>query len=451
MLPLTTLVMVAGVTVSGAHPVWYLPALLPLAAGVVSSLRVPRPGTGTGTGTALGAAAPVRTTEATESPEDAVSAGLLVLAERASCIVFRIRLHPTVEVHYLSPSIERVLGIPAHRLVAEPAALLEILHPSTTGALVDTLPGDGAAPTVLRCRHAHGRDVVLEVHRREVRDADGVVVEGIARDVTDRHATEVALTSALADEHATASRLRELDRMKSSFLSAISHELRTPLASVLGFAETLEENLDLLPREQVDMVVDRILVNARRLDRLIGDLLDVERLMRGTLEPNLREVDLALLAERVLEQLERPDRRLVIDLAPASVTVDVPKIERVVESLVVNAHRHTPGGTTVWVAVRPADDGVELVVEDDGPGIPTELAEQVFEPFDQSAGTPTHAPGTGMGLSLVARFVELHGGDVTVTPREGGGASFRVWLPAQPVVDIDQLAHPRRAVLDPAG
>jgi PAS domain-containing protein len=185
-LPLTTLVMVAGVTVSGAHPAWYLLALLPLAAGVVSLLRVPR--RGTTPGTTPGPAQPPPPSGSTESTDDAVSGALLELAERASDIVYRVRLHPTFEVRYLSPSIETVLGIPAQRLVEEPAALLEILHPSTVDELMDAREGDGGAPTVLRCRHAHGRDVFLEVHRREVLDADGALVglEGIARDVTSR-------------------------------------------------------------------------------------------------------------------------------------------------------------------------------------------------------------------------------------------------------------------------
>jgi signal transduction histidine kinase len=100
-----------------------------------------------------------------------------------------------------------------------------------------------------------------------------------------------------------------------------------------------------------------------------------------------------------------------------------------VENLVVNATRHTPAGTTVWVGVRRQDGGVLLVVEDEGPGVPPELREQVFEPFRKGRNVADHAPGSGIGLALVARFATLHGGRAWVEDRQGGGASFRVFLP----------------------
>jgi signal transduction histidine kinase len=96
----------------------------------------------------------------------------------------------------------------------------------------------------------------------------------------------------------------------------------------------------------------------------------------------------------------------------------------------MNAARHTKPDRTIWLRVRPAGDGVMIVVEDDGPGVPEELREVIFEPFRQGpASSSSHSPGTGIGLSLVGRFAELHGGRAWVEEREGGGASFRVFLP----------------------
>ena len=107
--------------------------------------------------------------------------------------------------------------------------------------------------------------------------------------------------------------------------------------------------------------------------------------------------------------------------------VDPPKVERMVENLLVNAFKHTPPGTAVHLRVEAAGDDVLLAVDDRGPGVPAEQREAVFEIFSRGDGTT--APGTGVGLSLVARFAELHGGRAWVEDNPGGGASFRVSLP----------------------
>ncbi len=111
---------------------------------------------------------------------------------------------------------------------------------------------------------------------------------------------------------------------------------------------------------------------------------------------------------------------------PATASLDAARVERIVENLIRNALRHTPPGTQVDIRVDRTDDGVALLVEDRGPGVSDELKTTIFEPFmrgDSSDG------GAGIGLSLVARFAELHGGTAGVEDREGGGASFRVFLP----------------------
>jgi two-component system sensor histidine kinase MtrB len=103
-----------------------------------------------------------------------------------------------------------------------------------------------------------------------------------------------------------------------------------------------------------------------------------------------------------------------------------------VENLLVNAARHTPPDCTIWVKVVPEDGGVLITVEDQGAGVPEELRETIFEPFRQGPGAPAHSPGVGIGLSLVARFAELHAGRAWVEERPGGGASFKVFLPDGP-------------------
>jgi signal transduction histidine kinase len=103
-----------------------------------------------------------------------------------------------------------------------------------------------------------------------------------------------------------------------------------------------------------------------------------------------------------------------------------------VENLLVNAARHTLEDRRIWLRVMPHDGGVLIAVEDDGDGVPADLRDAIFEPFRQGPTVQSHSPGTGIGLSLVSRFAALHGGRAWVEDREGGGASFRVFLPGGP-------------------
>jgi len=133
---------------------------------------------------------------------------------------------------------------------------------------------------------------------------------------------------------------------------------------------------------------------------------------------------------RDLVVLRRSDRCGADIVEPAVVSVDATKVERIIENLVSNALRHTPPGTNIWVRARGRDGGIALVVEDEGRGIPTELRDAIFEPFRQAPGSSSeHSPGVGVGLSLVRRFAELHGGRAWLEDRPGGGSSFHVFLP----------------------
>jgi signal transduction histidine kinase len=147
--------------------------------------------------------------------------------------------------------------------------------------------------------------------------------------------------------------------------------------------------------------------------------------------PIARPTDLGELVARTVASLELPsERRIDVGVASVFVPADGAKVERIVENLVMNAVRHTARETTVWVRVEAASGGAIIAVEDDGPGVPPELRDAIFEPFRQGPTASPHAPGTGIGLSLVAMFADLHGGRAWVEEREGGGASFRVFLPA---------------------
>jgi PAS domain S-box-containing protein len=260
--------------------------------------------------------------------------------------------------------------------------------------------------------------------------AGGAVIglRGYCHDVTDRKTAEDALRSALEIERETARRLRLLDDFKDSLLTAVSHELRTPLTVIIGLASTLRNDEVALTPDDMRDVIERLEANAFRLEALLMDLLDVDRLNRRVIEPRPRATSLQDSVLRVLELIEFPNRSVSCELGSTVVSVDPAHLERIVENLVSNALKHTPAGTPVWITAQQTAEGVVLLVEDAGPGVPPELAEDIFEPFRRGE-TNSHAPGIGVGLSLVARFAALNGGRAWVEPREGGGASFHVLLP----------------------
>ena len=271
---------------------------------------------------------------------------------------------------------------------------------------------------------------------------------------------EAELETALRREYAAADRLRAMSEMKDTFLRAVSHDLRTPLTAMHGVAVTLERTKLNLPRDQALDLIRMMIEKTRKMDRLLADLLDLNRMEEGILEPNRSLTDVRALVHRVVDEVDQLRGWPVEIVAePVTAAVDGPKIERIVENLLLNTTRHTPPGTQVWVRALAGGRDLELIVEDAGPGVPAELAGTIFEPFRQGQqgagpGNGKQSKGVGIGLSLVARFAQLHGGRAWVAERPGGGASFHVTLPgcvkrAEPAVQRGPTG--RRSEADRAG
>jgi PAS domain S-box-containing protein len=222
---------------------------------------------------------------------------------------------------------------------------------------------------------------------------------------------------------------RQADRLREDILSAVSHELRTPLTAILGFAVTLEQRRDELARPELDRIVTELVQAARRLERLLVDLLDVERVRRGALTLTREHTDVLELVERAISACDLNGRRVDISGGPVEAEVDGPKVERIVENLILNAVKHTPAESAIHVRLDEDGEAVVLAVEDEGPGIGDEHKAAVFETFNRGPKALSAVPGAGIGLSLVARFAEAHGGRAWVEDRPGGGASVRVLLP----------------------
>jgi PAS domain S-box-containing protein len=337
---------------------------------------------------------------------------------------------------YISPQIERLLGYRPEEWLSDPDLWDRVTHPDDVEATETAARRcfeDGTPLSVeYRMVARDGRTVWVREQASLYRNASGAPKfwQGVYIDITELKRAEEELNNALVRERDAADSLRALDEMKNTFLQAVSHDLRTPLAAILGLALTLEQEGFPLTEDDVRDMARRIAANSRKLDRMVRDLLDLDRLSRGIIGPKLQRADIGAIVRDLVTHTDIAEGRAVaVDVVSVEVDVDVPKLERIVENLLVNTVRHTPGDAHVWIRTRALDGGALILVEDDGPGVPPELHEAVFEPFRQGPSESSHSPGAGVGLTLVARFAELHGGRAWVEDRPGGGASFRVFLP----------------------
>jgi signal transduction histidine kinase len=321
----------------------------------------------------------------------------------------------------IEPSITR-LALPYAPLVV--AAVTALLIQTFTGEFEPFLVYTGTMIGLL----VISRQIVALIENRQLNTRLRATVEQLSE-------REQELKDGLRRELAAADRLRAADEMKDTFLRAVSHDLRTPLTAMLGVAVTLERTRLNLPREQALDLVAMLVEKTRKLERLLKDLLDLNRLEEGVLEPNRSMTDVRELVHRVVTEVDQlAGWPIDIEAEPIQAFIDGPKVERIVENLLLNTTRHTPPGTRVWVKALARGPDLELIVEDAGPGVPAELAGTIFEAFRRAGGpgpapTMSHHRGVGIGLSLVARFAALHGGHAWVDERWGGGAAFHVLLP----------------------
>ena len=219
------------------------------------------------------------------------------------------------------------------------------------------------------------------------------------------------------------------DRSRADLVSTVAHELRSPLTSVKGFTATLLAKWDRFNDEQKKLMLETVNADADRVTRLLTELLDVSRIDAGRLEMRKQVVDLpAAVRKAVAGRVAGgdPEDRFVLHVEGElpEMWADPDKVDQVVGNLVENALRH--GAGTVTVIVGPVPGGAEVVVEDQGEGIPPETAARVFTRFWRG----NRGRGTGLGLYIVKGLVEAHGGHVEVGEAASGGARFRFVLPA---------------------
>jgi signal transduction histidine kinase len=317
-----------------------------------------------------------------------------------------------------SRALFRIFGLAPTPEGAPPSrdAFFALVHPRDRERLRETIEF-----AVRECRPFDlTYSIVLADGTERVIQARGIVdvaetgkprIIGTAQDVTERH---------------------RLQTLRENILAAVSHELRTPLTSILGFALTLQERGPTLDEATATQIVDELVKQSLRLERLLSDLLDIDRLRDGRLQAALAPANVTELARQAAAAVELRDGTTVeVHGDELVAVVDASKLERVLENLVANAVKHTPEGTTVSVTIAVDPRGLLIGVDDDGPGIPDPQKQEIFDLFARAADPNT--PGTGVGLALAAQFVALQGGRVWVEDNPGGGAAFRVLLPTAAV------------------
>lgn len=233
-----------------------------------------------------------------------------------------------------------------------------------------------------------------------------------------------------AKEKAEASKMREMDAIKSRFFANISHEFRTPLTLMLGPLKQMEENsLDPVQQKKYLRVMRR---NGDRLLQLINQLLDLSKLESGKMGLNVVKTDITALLKTIaasfesLAEQQQVNYHIHFPEEPLVGFVDKDKLEKIVVNLLSNAFRFTASNGTVSFSVSHDDKRVRFTVQDDGVGMPKEQLDKIFDRFHQVSGTEG---GTGIGLSLAKELLQLHKGQISVQSETGKGSSFRVSIP----------------------
>jgi signal transduction histidine kinase len=333
---------------------------------------------------------------------------------------------------------------------------------------VDDYARDAPASAGPAARATAARDALRSIAAVPLLDGDEVlgVLNLARRDVRPFTAEELQIAEALADQAAVALRIaalvqaersaseaaRAATRAKSEFLAGMSHELRTPLNAVLGFSQLLVEQLGATLTPQQQRYFRNISDAGEHLLELINEVLDLAKVEAGRIEVRPEVIDLAVLVESIVSSTREAarERGVTFDAPSAervTIRVDASRVRQILYNLLSNAVKFTlPGGR---VELRAGVDGrdLEISVTDTGIGIPREKHDRVFGTFERLHEGRLEAAGTGLGLALTKRLVELHGGRIGFTSTEGEGTRFHVRLPG---VLVESVRGERLLVVEDA-
>jgi signal transduction histidine kinase len=261
---------------------------------------------------------------------------------------------------------------------------------------------------------------------RKWSEGEIALIEAAAREVS------VALNHAsrYTEVVEAAERLRHLDEMRSDFVAMVSHELRSPMTVVAGIADILKKRQSALSPQQRDELIDTLGREARRLTRLVSEVLDLEAIDQGGMELQRGQIDLAELAREAVTDAGVAGRTdLSVGRGDAVCAADADRVKQVLLNLISNAAKFSEPDAPISVKVAPEKDGVLIGITDAGPGIPAEDLDKLFIRFSRLEGSIGRKPGSGLGLYLSKSIIDAHKGEIWVESTVGEGTTFFVKLP----------------------
>jgi len=340
------------------------------------------------------------------------------------------RVGPDYRVIDANPRMGTLLHAPEQIMVGslvadylspeEATRVLEQFKPLDTG-VVDNVEGDSPV------RRADGSEVWLHWSVTAVRSRNGKVEYYLAmfEDITAKHDAQETAAANLAS-------LERLNQLKSEFVSMVSHEFRTALVGIQGFSEilTTERNSP----EDVKSLAGDIFSDAQRLNRMINEMLDLDRMEAGKIRIQPKPVDVNSLVREVVDRArassDRHTIRTDLDEALPIISADPDRLVQVISNLVSNAVKYSPDGGEVTVSTRASDGQVGVAVKDQGVGIPPEFVDRLFGRYERYESNRTSkVVGTGLGLAISRQIIELHGGRIWVESKVGSGSTFQFTVP----------------------
>lgn len=270
-------------------------------------------------------------------------------------------------------------------------------------------------------KKVHARTETLNSVVKELEKANDELQEQIL----ERQKAEEEVRKSLEKE-------RQLNDLKSKFVSIASHEFRTPLSTVLSSASLVKQYKDRGDFEKVDKHITRIKSSVNHLTDILNEFLSLGRLEEGRVDVQLEQVDLTELLEGVQEELEptlKPNQKILLKIGSGGLVHSDPRILRnILFNLISNASKYSDPGKRIWIEADLKPKQLTLAIKDEGMGIPQAEIEHIFQRFFRATNASNHQ-GTGLGLSIVKRYASLLNGDVTFTSKEGEGSIFTVTIP----------------------
>ena len=366
---------------------------------------------------------------------------------------FKIDGDGTPSFPYVSPTVSSVLGVSAAEIVADPDKMIDLIHAGDRPRMdqsIETSRNDLRPHSWKgRLRRATGETGYFRALSRPRALEDGSILwNGLVLDITDLELARKELRAAHDQlERKVDERTRELaaakdaaevaNRAKSDFLSVMSHDLRTPMNAILGFAQLLESGLDNPRPDKQRQYIGQVCESGRMLLELIDQVLDLSRIESGKMSVSIEDVALGpLIAECCdMAQLKSSQRGIGLEVELGSdetpwVRADRARLKQVLLNLLSNAVKYNRDNGHVAVSVRSRGNDVRIEVSDTGPGIPAEMRDEIFEPFSRLDQERSGIEGTGIGLTITRRLVQVMGGRIGVDSEAGRGSTFWIELPA---------------------